>query len=367
MPTLAGRIALPDGSVLNGSIEFGARIESIAPAQTGGDFILPGLIDLQVNGSHGHDVMSASPDALESISGKLAREGTTAWLPAVVTAPMERIEAVNAAVCAAADECHESSAAILGMHLEGPFISPVRLGAHPRLNLLPRGEALQRVLALKRLKIVTMAPELEGAPDAIRRLAASGTVVSIGHTDATMEQAIAGIAAGARMFTHLFNAMRPLNHRDPGVIAAALNSKAATPAIIPDGVHLHPEVVRLVYAARGPFGMILTTDKVSLAGAGPDSSMPVGRAHAQIVSGAARLPDGTIAGSIISMLDGVRMMVDRVGIPVGEAAVMASTNPARVLGVGDRGRIQPGARADMILLSPELKLKAVFVAGKELT
>ncbi len=367
MGTLSGRIALPDGSVLNGRIEFGARIDSITQAETGGDLILPGLIDLQVNGSHGHDVMSGSPGALGAISEKLAREGTTAWLPTAVTAPLERIEAVNAAVCATSQQPREREAAILGMHLEGPFISPLRLGAHPRLNLLPRGEALERVLALGRLKIVTMAPELEGALDAIKMLTAAGTAVSIGHTDATMEQANAGISAGARMFTHLFNAMRPLNHRDPGVIAAALNSKAAIPAIIPDGVHVHPEVIRLVYATRRAFGMILTTDKVSLAGAQPGSSIPVAGTHARVVSGAARLGNGTIAGSIISMLDGVRMMVDRLGVSLGEAAVMASTNPARMLGAGDRGRLQPGARADMILLSPELELKAVFVAGNELT
>lgn len=367
MPSLSGRIALPDGSDLNGRIDFGARINSIEQTDGGGDFILPGFIDLQVNGSHGHDVMSASPGALRSISEALAREGTTAWMPTAVTSPLERIERVHAAIRDASEGQVDRAAAILGMHLEGPFISPLRLGAHPKLNLLPRGEALERVLALDRLKLVTLAPELEGALDATARLSERGIVVSIGHTDATLEQARMGIAAGARMFTHLFNAMRPLNHRDPGVIAAALNSKGALPAIIPDGVHVHPEVVRLVYAARGALGMLLTTDKVSLAGAGAGASMQVGRAQATVVSGAARLPDGTIAGAVISMLDGVKVMVDRVGVGVGEAALMASTNAARLLGLGDRGRLHPGARADMILLGPELKLKAVFVAGHELT
>jgi N-acetylglucosamine-6-phosphate deacetylase len=168
------------------------------------------------------------------------------------------------------------------------------------------------------------------------------------------------------MFTHLFNAMRPLGHRDPGVIAAALTSAAAMPAIIPDAVHVHPRIMRLVYAARGAGGMILTTDKVSLAGAPADASMPVGRARAQIVSGAARLPDGTIAGSVISMLDGVRMMVREAGASISEAALMAASNPAALLGIRERGRLQAGSISDMIVLNPEMELKSVFVAGREL-
>ena len=151
------------------------------------------------------------------------------------------------------------------MHLEGPFISPLRLGAHPTLNLEPRGDAFERVLAMSALRLITLAPELPGALDAIRRLAARNVVVSIGHTNATLDEANAGIDAGARMFTHLFNAMRPLNHRDPGVIAAALAPSAALAGIIPDGVHVHPAILRLAFAARGRSGLILVTDKVALA------------------------------------------------------------------------------------------------------
>ncbi len=373
MRTLSGEIARADGTLTRGQITFNDRIVEIHAAPIkGDDYILPGFIDLQVNGSHGVDVMAAAPGALAVLARHLAKEGTTAWLPTAVTAPLERIERVHGAVAdamaaqASDPKASEGAARMLGMHLEGPFISPHRLGAHPPLNLEPHGEALDRAAALAELRLLTLAPELPGALDAIGRLVSRGVAVSMGHTDATLEQARAGIDAGARMFTHLYNAMRPLGHRDPGVIAAALAPSPARPAIIPDGVHVHPEMLRLAYRARGVAGLILTTDKVVLAGTDPRAELAVGRARAKIDRGAARLLDGTLAGSIISMLDGVRLMVNEVGVPVGEAAVMAAGNPAAILGLDDRGRLELRTRADLIVLSRGLELKAVFLAGREL-
>ena len=370
MARLGGRIARPDGCLLRGFVSFEQRIVAVEPSERAGDdYILPGLIDLQVNGSHGVDIMTASADGLLRISKNLAAEGTTGWLPTAITSPLDSIERVNRIVDEAVAEQSEdagpqSSASILGMHLEGPFISPHRLGAHPKLTLEPAGEALERVLALNRLRLLTLAPELPSALDAIRRLCARGVAVSIGHTDATLEQAEAGVAAGARMFTHLFNAMRPMRHRDPGVAAAALLASAATPAVIPDAVHVHPAMLRLVYRLRGAAGMILTTDKIGLAGA-RGASTSLGGARIKVDGGAARLDDGTLAGSIISMLDGVRVMVETAGVTAGEAARMAAGNPAAILSLGDRGKIEPGARADLIVLGPALDLKAVFVTGRE--
>src|SRR5262249_15797814 len=284
-------------------------------------------------GTHGADVMTASPDAIAGIGRKLAREGTTTWMPTAVTATVERIERVHAAIAqavslAAEEEGPAEAAAILGMHLEGPFISPRRLGAHPGLNLEPRGEAFERLRALPALKLVTLAPELPGAVDAIKQLTGRGVAVSLGHTDATLEEARAGVAAGARMFTHVCNAMRPLNHRDPGVIALALAPSAARAAFLAGGVHVHPEVLRLAWRARGTAGIVLTTDVVPLAGTGGEASWDVGSARARIDRGAARLADGTLAGSIISMLDGVRLMQREVGVPLAEAARLAATHPA---------------------------------------
>ncbi|HVN28879.1 MAG TPA: hypothetical protein VMT64_10360, partial [Candidatus Binataceae bacterium] len=186
------------------------------------------------------------------------------------------------------------------------------------------------------------------------------------HTNATFEEASAGVAAGARMFTHLFNAMRPLNHRDPGVIAAALTNELATPAVIPDGVHVAPEILRLVYMTRGAERMILTTDKVSLAAATRDAVMKMGPSSARNVSGAARLEDGTLAGATISMLDGARVMINKIGATVGDIALSAAGNPAALIMAVGRGRLQPGTVSDIMVLSEALELKAVFLAGHEL-
>jgi N-acetylglucosamine-6-phosphate deacetylase len=369
---LSGLIARPDGSLARGRLTFSDRITAVEASSDGDGehYILPGFVDLQVNGSHGIDVMNASPDALATLGRHLAREGTTAWLPTAVTSPIEKIERVHESIVAAIENSRSSnssdSAAILGMHLEGPFISPHRLGAHPPLNLEPRGDAFERVLAMSALRLLTLAPELPGALDAIRRLTVRGVIVSIGHTNATLDEANAGIAAGARMFTHLFNAMRPLNHRDPGVIAAALAPSSAIAALIPDGVHVHPAILRLAFDARGRGGMIMVTDKVALAQTS-GAEKQVGRARATIRDGAARLDDGTLAGSVISMLDGVRVMVEKAGIRIGDAAVIAASNPARLIGANDRGRLEVGARADLIVLSPALELKSVFIGGRELS
>lgn len=360
---------LPDGSIVVGLIRFAATISSIERSDAGSDYILPGFVELQINGSHGIDVMGASADGIIEISQTLAREGTSSWLPTAITSPIDRIENVHRAIAEAIDRQQRNDLAgarILGMHLEGPFISPIRLGAHPKLNLEPRGEAFERVMALEHLKLVTLAPELPGAIEAIRRLTSRGVVVSLGHTNATFDEATAGVTAGARMFTHLFNAMRPLNHRDPGVIAAALTNDVAMPAVIPDGVHVAPEILRLTYMARGAGRMILTTDKVSLAGTSTDASLNVSRERPRIADGAARLPDGTLAGAIISMLEGARLMTRKVGAGIGEVAMMAASNPATVVGHPELGRLQHGAVSDIIVLNEALELKAVFLAGREL-
>ncbi len=369
MRTLAGRIVLPDGSIVAGLIRFDARISSIEPSDASSDYVLPGFIDVQVNGSHGIDVMGASADGILEIAQNLAREGTTAWLPTAVTSPIDHIERVHHAIRQAIERQRggdSRGARILGMHLEGPFISPMRLGAHPKLNLEPRGEAFERVMALEHLKIVTLAPELPGAVDAIRRLTSRGVVVSMGHTNATFEEASAGIAAGARMFTHLFNAMRPLHHRDPGIVAAALTNAIAIPAVIPDGVHVAPEILRLIFMARTAERMLLTTDKVSLAGTAADSSLTVGREQARVANGAVRLSDGTLAGAVISMLDGARLMMDKTGADIGGVAMMGAFNPATLLGDTQRGSLHAGAASDIIVLNSALELKAVFVGGREL-
>jgi N-acetylglucosamine-6-phosphate deacetylase len=367
----------------HGDLSFDDRIVRIKKRTHAiDDYIIPGFIDLQVNGGCGIDVMSASVDDLLELSHCLAHEGTTGWLPTVITSPLETIERIDGIIAAAmavqAETEHAAQrgvrnlpgATILGMHLEGPFISPARRGIHPPLNLLPQGEALERVSRLQTLKLITLAPELDGALDAIRALTANGIVVSIGHTDATYEQTLAAIDAGARMFTHLFNAMPPLHHRRPGAVGAALSMPTARAAIIPDGVHLHPALFD-----TPNLNPVITTDRVALAGT-DGAPMPLFGGlikEAHTAGGAARLPDGTLAGSVITMLDGLHLTSKRLlgkgwslnGV-LAEYGEMSAFGPSAILGLADRGRIESGWRADLIVLDRDLNLKAVFVGGREL-
>jgi N-acetylglucosamine-6-phosphate deacetylase len=365
MKELRGLVACADGQTRPASVRFGTAIESVEhqAGSRADDYIVPGFIDLQVNGRGSIDVMTAGAQGICALSRDLAREGTTAWLPTAITSPLDRIEKVAAAVTEAMRESAPPrgaaspansplSATILGMHLEGPFISATRLGAHPAHNLAPRGDALARVMALPGLRMITLAPELPGAFEAIAAFAARGVAVALGHTDATLEQAEAAVAAGARMFTHTFNAMAPLDHRRPTAATAAMLPSQALAGVIADGVHVHPAMLRLLFRARGADGICLTSDRVA------SSSEPSGIPP--------RTTDGRLMGSAISMREAMKLMVERAGASVGEAALMAATNPARVLGLRDRGRIESGAAADLLVLGPELNLKAVFVGGREL-
>lgn len=361
MREISGFIARPDGSIIEGRVSFGDRIESIEPLTTRSrDYLLPGLIDLQVNGTHGMDVMAASVDDLTDIGRYLAREGVTTYLPTAITAALETFARIDRVVgqWRKVNENACDIASIAGLHLEGPFISPQRLGVHPRLMIEPAGESLERLLALEQLRLLTIAPELPGAIEAIRRANQRGVAVSIGHTDAMLAQAQTAVEAGARMFTHVFNAMRPLHHRDPGVVTAALTPSPAFAAVIADGVHVHPQVLALVYRARGAGGMILTSDKV---GANPGEGVRFNSA-----TNGKRAGDGRLTGGLVPLLDGVKLMVAQVGASVGEAALMAATNPARLLAMRERGRVEVGCRADLLVLDDQMNLKTVFIAGCEL-
>lgn len=342
--------------------------------------LLPGFVDLQINGAFGVDVMSATVDDLLLLSRRLLDEGTTAWLPTVITSPLEAIERCDRVIAEAiasqreleqswmAGGAHPPGAAILGMHLEGPFISSARLGAHPPLNLPPYGEALERVLRLKSLKLITLAPELDGALEAIGRLNDAGIAVSLGHSDATFDQAMAAVETGARMFTHAFNAMRPLHHREPGIAGAALSADAFT-AMIPDGVHVHPAILRAIWLSHQPGRTLFTTDRIAAAGAAASVSSVFGGSigELKIADGAGRTADGALAGGIGTMLDGVRLMNEHARIGFFGAFRAACANPAAVLGLDkDRGSLDLGARADLLLMDRDFGLKAVFVAGREI-
>lgn len=358
------------------AIGFDAKISEIEPVRSAADYLVPGFIELQINGAYGVDVMSSAACDLMCLAKRLGREGVTTWLPTVITAPLNEIERIDAVVAEALQtqtsaerDRNGSGARILGMHLEGPFISPRRLGAHPPSTLTPDDAALRRIFALHTTRLITLAPELDGALGAIRRITARGIAVSLGHTDATFAQALAGVAAGARMFTHLFNAMPPLHHRAPGAAGAALMRDCrAHAAIIADGVHLDPAIARLVYEARGSQGIVLTTDRVAPAGVRGGSSAVFGGARADVTirGGAARLPDGTLAGGALTMLEMARRMFPdfrREDLPA--LAQITSANAAAILGSRDRGKIALRMRADFVLLDKQMRLKAVFIGGRE--
>ena len=367
-------LSAKDGASIK--VIFGRRISAVGPIRSRTrDFLLPGFIDLQVNGAMGIDVMAASAEDILRIARHLAHEGTTAWLPTVITAPLDKIEECDETIAEAIelqDELAQAAlkgsaepvgATILGMHLEGPFISPQRLGAHPPLALLPEGDALDRALRLQTLKLITVAPELPGSLDAIRRLIARGVTVSIGHTDATYEQALAGLDAGATMFTHLFNAMPPFHHRAPGPIGAATERHRPVVTIIPDGDHVHPAAVRLSRNLRLAF----VSDRLACAGTDEPPStlfgLPCRGAYRD--GRVVRLPDGTLAGSTITMLDGAHIMFRELDSDIFALEKATSANAAEALRLRDRGKMAPPAHADLILLDRDLNLKAAFIAGQE--
>jgi len=359
---------------------FGTCIAGFEPGRrAANEYVLPGFIDQQINGAFGIDVMLASATDLREISRRLVTEGTTAWLPTVITAPLgqvERIDRVIAEAIAGQVEGRRAAraagvpfaeAAILGMHLEGPFVSPRQLGVHPPLSLLPQGEALRQVMGFETLRLITMAPELDGALESIRTLVDKRIAVSIGHTDASYEQAMAGVTAGARMFTHVFNAMPPLHHRSPGAVGVALSDSPAVAALIADGVHVHPTMLQVAWRARGAGGTVLCSDRVALAGSASNTAALFGgRVSAAKLDGAARRADGTLAGSIITMLEAVRTMGRYTDIDAHGIMNATSYNAAQLLGLRDRGNLLLESQADLLLLDRRLDLKAVFIGGQEM-
>lgn len=306
--------------------------------------VVPGLIDLQVNGLGDNDVLEGTVDAIAAIGWALVTHGVTSWLPTVVSAGEDsRLRALDA--IAEARE-RDGGAHILGAHLEGPWISPARAGAHDRSALVnPTPEELNRSLGRHAglVRIVTLAPELPGGLDAVRQVTDAGAIASLGHTDATYGQATAAIDAGARMATHLYNAMRPFHQREPGVIGTVLADQRVTAGLIADGVHVHPANVAIAFLAK-PGRIALVSDAVSGEG-----------------DGARTLPDGTLAGSLSSLSVGLRQAAT--GTPLPDVVHAATAIPASALGE-PYGALGPGAPGDFIVLDDDLRPKATYISGE---
>ncbi len=369
MTTLEGCVLTPEGFVqgrlhLRGgqvvAVEGSAVTESQAQA-SGLPWVLPGFIDLHVHGGGGHDSM-AGGDAVAHIARAHARHGTTALLATTMTAPRREIEAALRAMAPACAQRPAGGAAVLGAHLEGPYLNPGRLGAQPDFA---RTATLQDVLALDALaplRLITIAPEVPGHLDLIVALRAQGFVVQIGHSAGTYEDGVAALAAGASGFTHLFNAMTGLHHREPGMAGAAM-AHAQRAEVIPDLVHVHPGALRA--ALRCIPDLYCVTDSTAAAGM-PDGEYRLGRHTVTKCLGGVRLADGTLAGSTLTMDQALRNLVVDLGLPLAEASRRCSTIAAEHLGLQDRGRLTTGARADVVVLDAALRLQRVLIEGEEI-
>jgi N-acetylglucosamine-6-phosphate deacetylase len=327
----------------------------------GGGYIVPGLIDLHTHGAVGHSYDDGAA-AIAAAAAAHRRHGTTSTLVSLVTGSPERmLQSIEGAVAAIADDPR-----IRGIHLEGPFLADSRRGAHDPAKLLAPDTALfDRFLAAGegRIRMITAAPEQPGGMDLVRAVVSSGVHFAVGHTDADYAQAAAAFAAGADIVTHAFNAMRPLHHRDPGVIAAARDAGAVLEAIN-DGVHLHDATVRLLHSVA-PDRLALITDAMAAAGA-PDGRYLLGTLDVDVAGGVARLADGgSIAGSTLTMDTALRRAVTEVGLDVVDAVNAAARVPARFLGL-DReiGAVQPGLVADLLLLDDSWRIRAMLLAGE---
>ena len=352
--------AVVDGTLVSGDVEIAdGVVAGVGLAGRGRGIAAPGFVDLQVNGFAGVDFMRADAAEIRRAAAAVLETGVTAFQPTLITAAEEELVRAIAEVPPNGD----GAARILGVHLEGPFLSPVRLGAHDGANRRDPDLGLaERLLDAGPVRYMTLAPELPGALDLIRYLRSRDVTVSLGHTDATAEEAAAAFRAGATTVTHLFNAMRPFRHRDPGVVGAALVRPEVIVQLILDGNHVAPETARVAWAAAA--GRIaLVTDAIAAAGAG-DGSYFLGNGEVSVDGGVARRADGVLAGSSSTMLDAVRNLC-ALGVSPAEALSAASAVPARVLRRDDLGTIAPGARADVLVLDDALELRRVVVAGKE--
>lgn len=352
---LVGRRIVPgDVEVVDGRIgAFGL------PSASGRGIAAPGFVDLQVNGFGGVDFFEADADGYRRAGEALLETGVTAYLATFITASEDRLLAALREVPAA----DSRGPRVLGAHLEGPFLAPRRLGMHPSDDRRdPDSSLLDRLLDTGRVRLMTLAPELPGAETLIDHLHGRGVTVSCGHSDATAEEANAAFDRGVRTVTHIFNAMRPLLHRDPGIAGAALARDDVVVQVILDGIHLAPEIVQVVWRAAAR-RVALVTDAVAGA-VGSDGSYSLGGVEVQIRDGVVRGPDGVLAGSVLTMIEAVRNLHE-FGVPLADAIDAATAVPAAVIGEASVGRLDIGRAADVVVLNDNLEVERVLVAGDE--
>ena len=353
-----GAVIIENGLIAG--IERNARDGDLPEQVVEAPIVAPGFIDLQVNGGFGVEV-DDRVESFEVLARRLPESGVTSYLPTLISSH----EATYPKVFAAFERSRSATGAqAQGMHLEGPFLSPARKGAHSISAIEGATDELFDAIADPRIvALMTLAPERIGAPERIRTLRERGILVSLGHTDATVEQFTTGVDAGARMATHLFNAMSPFGHRAPGTIGAVLVEDRVTAGLIVDGVHSHPAAVRLAMRAKGIDGIVLVTDMMAAAGM-PPGTYALGGQDVATDGISARLPDGTLAGAILLMNEAIRNTIRWTGIGIADALRMATEVPARLLNRDDIGAIRIGARADLVLIDIDLNVIKTLVGGE---
>jgi N-acetylglucosamine-6-phosphate deacetylase len=328
--------------------------------------LLPGFVDLQVNGYFGVELMTADADGWATVATRLPETGTTAFLPTFITAPPGALCAALRAAASVVPVLPGRAARVLGVHAEGPFISPARKGAHNEAWITdPAPAAIEDLLEAGQgvLRLVTLAPERDGALPAITRLTEAGVLVSVGHSDATARQVAEAASRGARMVTHLFNAQRPLHHREPGVVGQALTDTRLTSGLVTDMRHVAPQVCLLAFTAA-PGRIAAVTDAAACAGM-PPGRYVLGGEPIELPAGDGEPPvraDGTLAGSALRMDAAIAKLV-AAGIGLAEAVAAATRVPADLIGRPDLGRIAPGAAADMAWLDDDLRTRATWIDG----
>jgi N-acetylglucosamine-6-phosphate deacetylase len=358
---VGGRVVRP-GAIVPGYVEVRGPVilDVIEEGHAGDDVIVPGFVDLHCHGGGGHTFTTGDPEAARGAAAFHLAHGTTTLLASLVSSPFDLMRDATAAFRSLVED-----GTLAGVHFEGPYLSGARCGAqNPAFLRDPSIDELTELVKLGAgaVRMVTVAPELEGALDAIGFLRANGVVAAIGHTDATYDQTRDGVRAGATVGTHLFNGMRPAHHREPGPVVGLL-AEPVVCELIADNIHLHPGMLAFVARAAGPDRAALITDAMDAAGM-PDGRYHLGGQEVEVAGRVARLVrNGSIAGSTLTMDAALRNAV-AAGIALPDAAAMAATTPARVLGLGDEvGALEAGLRADLVVLDAQLRVKRVMRAG----
>jgi N-acetylglucosamine-6-phosphate deacetylase len=361
----AGTVLTPGGCLSPGEVVVDGGLVVEARPATGPvtyEVLAPGFVDLQMNGTGAVDVAEAHGDDWELLDAALLAQGVTTWCPTLVSGPPAAMEASLGRITEAQARGGPPRPTIAGAHLEGPFLAVP--GAHDPRHLPESVDARWLAGLADQVAVVTLAPELPGALDAIEDLVVAGVVVALGHSGCTFEMAEQAADAGARLVTHLGNAMGPFGQRRPGLLGAALSDDRLAVSVIADLVHVHRALIRIAFRAKGPERTVLVTDAVAT---GPGTAIaatartPAGTA---VDAGPPRMSDGTLVGSVLRLDRAVANTVEEAGIALADAVAAASSTPAGILGLDDRGAIAPGRRADLVGLGARLEVQTVWIAGE---